>query len=497
MTIDYAINALLIYGLDNKMIDKMDISYSRNKLLKIFNLAEVEQTEVKTPVDVHSITEFMCDYAVSNNIIEEDIISLRDCFDSYVMDTIMPRPSEVNKKFQEFYMESPKMATAYFYNLSKKSQYIREQRINKNIVWQSEIDGNLLDLTINLSKPEKDPKQIALAKLAKGKKYPKCLLCKENVGYYGSITHPGRSNHRIVPLTLDNEDWALQYSPYSYFNEHCICLKQAHEPMSIKKETFTRLLDFVTIFPHYFLGSNADLPIVGGSILAHDHFQGGNFEFAMSRAKSYYSFKVEEFPSVKCNLVDWPMSVIRLSGLDKDSMVLLATKILNKWRSYSDSDVDILSESNNEPHNTITPISRINKDGLFELDLVLRNNRTTKENPLGIFHPHSDVHHIKKENIGLIEVMGLAVLPARLKDELTRIEEILITNKMPKLDEDLVKHEAWIKLLLQENEFTIDNVSSIIKTEVSKKFNRCLVDAGVYKQTSEGVEHFKKFVHTL
>lgn len=497
MTIDYAINALVAYGLENQMIDKMDTDYSKNKLLKIFDLPEISDEIIEMPINIHEVTEAMCNYAVSKGIIEEDLISLRDCFDSYVMDTIMPRPSELNNIFLKKYEESPIKATEYFYELSKKSQYIRMTRINKNIIWKSEVNGNVLDLTINLSKPEKDPKQIALEKFKKDKKYPKCLLCKENVGYYGSITHPGRSNHRIIPLTLDNEAWALQYSPYSYFNEHCICLKQSHDPMSIKRETFVRLLDFVTIFPHYFLGSNADLPIVGGSILAHDHFQGGNFEFAMARAKSYYDFEVEEFSDVKCFLVNWPMSVIRLNSTNKDSLVNLATQILEKWRGYSDLDVDIKAQSNGEPHNTITPISRINKNGLFELDLVLRNNRTSKEHPLGIFHPHSDVHHIKKENIGLIEVMGLAVLPARLKDELIAIESILITNKIEELPENLLKHKEWILIMLSEHEFNKENVSDIVRLEVAKKFNKCLVDAGVYKQDSEGVEHFKKFVQTL
>jgi len=497
MTIDTAINSVINYGVENEMIQEIDKDYTRNKLLRIFKLSELKNDNYEHDIDISTITNFMCDYAYEHGLIEDNITSLRDCFDSYIMDTITPRPSEVNRIFRNKYEQSPKNATDYFYNLSKKNQYIRMNRIKKNIIWKSEINGNILDLTINLSKPEKDPKEIALAKTAKKKSYPKCLLCKENVGYYGGVNHPGRSNHRIIPLSLDNEAWALQYSPYSYFNEHCICLKQSHDPMSIKKETFKRLLDFVSIFPHYFLGSNADLPIVGGSILAHDHFQGGNFEFAMARAKSYYKFEVKGFTDVSCSLVNWPMSVIRLSGKNKNSMVSLATKILNSWRAYSDEEVSILSSSNGEPHNTITPISRINKCGLFELDLVLRNNRTTKEHPLGIFHPHKDVHHIKKENIGLIEVMGLAVLPARLKEELSQISDLLLTNSMTKIPENLCKHQDWIKQMLSKNSFTRDNVNDIIRFEVAKKFNQCLIDAGVFKQDEEGVEHFKKFVQTL
>lgn len=492
MTIDYALSCLLCYAVDKKIMNYEDFDYSKNRLLAIFKLQEIEDVVIEV-FDIYEVMDFICDYAYEHQLISENIVPLRDCFDSYVMDCFMPRPSELNKEFMQKYQNNPKEATNYFYELSKNSLYIRMNRINNNIVYQEEVGGNILDVTINLSKPEKDPKEIALAKLQKSSNYPKCLLCKENVGYYGSINHPGRANHRIIPIVLNQEEWYLQYSPYAYYNEHCIVLKKQHEPMKICLETFKRLLDFVEQFPHYFLGSNADLPIVGGSILSHDHFQGGCYEFAMAKAKSIDTFKVINYDCT-CHIIDWPMSVIRLEGKNKKELAKLAEHILYCWIDYSDEEVDILNYTD-QRHNTITPIARKSNE-LFQLDLVLRNNRVTKTNPLGIFHPHSDIHHIKKENIGLIEVMGLAVLPARLKTELEEIKEVLLYGKS--ISNHLKIHQEWIDFLKKKyTNFTLENIQQIINYEVAVKFNRCLVDAGVFKQDTKGINAFKKFCKSL
>ena len=442
------------YGLVTGLVEPEDRRFTINRLLELFHLDELDDevaaayakrtpmTQESAEAALEDILNEMLDYAAEDGLMPEDTITYRDLFDTKIMGMLVPRPSEVIKKFQALYQISPKEATDYFYKLSRDTNYIRRYRIKKDQKWTADTEFGTLDITINLSKPEKDPKAIAAAKLAKQSGYPKCLLCKENEGYAGRVNHPARQNHRIIPVTINHSDWFFQYSPYVYYNEHCIVFNAEHTPMKIEKATFGKLLDFVEQFPHYFVGSNADLPIVGGSILSHDHFQGGHYEFAMAKAPVEKELVFKGFEDVKAGIVKWPMSVIRISAPQKERLIELADKILLAWRGYTDEDAFIFAETEGEPHNTITPIAR-KRGNDYELDLVLRNNITTEEHPLGVYHPHAKLHHIKKENIGLIEVMGLAVLPARLKDEMAALEQAILDGAELREDEVLAKHADW------------------------------------------------------
>jgi UDPglucose--hexose-1-phosphate uridylyltransferase len=498
ININHEINRLINFALNKKLITTDDVIYSTNMLLGTLNINEFETSEVNEILETPTpILENILDYACENKLIE-DTITERDLLDTKIMNCIMPRPSEVINKFNELYSVSPKNATEYYYDLSIASNYIRKDRIDKNIVWKTSTEYGDLDITINLSKPEKDPRDIAKAKLVKSGSYPRCLLCKENEGFYGHINHPARQTHRIIPLDFNKQKYFLQYSPYTYYNEHCIILNSEHIPMKINKDTFRNLLIFTDILPHYFAGSNADLPIVGGSILSHDHYQGGNYTFSMEKAPIEKNYIIPGYDDIKIGRVKWPMSVIRISGNDKDSLLNLADHILNYWRNYSDESVSIISHTGDEPHNTITPIAR-KRDNKYELDLVLRNNRTSSEHPLGIFHPHDEVHHIKKENIGLIEVMGLAVLPARLKEELNILKEHLINKKADISSDDIVaKHSDWYKCLLEKySNISKENAEDILRKEVGLKFLEVLCHSGVFKRNEEGSVAFDKFINTL
>lgn len=494
------IDCLVNYSIRFELVNEYDRVYVRNKLLEILGIDdyEVQSRELDNNLDIQAILDGILNWAYENGKLEENTVTYRDLLDTKIMGALMPLPSSVIGKFNSLYEESPKKATDFFYNLSKSSNYIRMDRINKNVVWKSKTAYGDIDITINLSKPEKDPKAIAAARNVKSSSYPKCLLCKENEGYAGRVNHPARQNHRIIPMNLQKEKWYMQYSPYVYYNEHSIIFKGEHEPMKISKGTFDRLLEFTDILPHYFIGSNADLPIVGGSILSHDHFQGGNYEFAMAKAYIEKSYKVGGFENINLGIVKWPMSVIRLSGPCREELSTLGEIILNKWKEYSDSTVDILAHSNGEPHNTVTPIAR-RRGEMFELDLVLRNNRTNEEYPLGIFHPHNEVHHIKKENIGLIEVMGLAVLPARLIEELDELKKCLLDQSLNIGEkEELEKHIHWYEEIRKKHiNITEENVDEILKEEVGKKFALVLEHAGVFKDTIDGRKAFEKFIETL
>lgn len=500
VNIQKEIEKLLIYGLKNNLIEKEDIIYTRNRILEVLRLNGIDEIEVDyKEYDLEEILNNILNWAVDQKLIEDGNVS-KDLFDTKIMGCLVGRPSEIIKKFEYLYSENPKKATEFFYEMSKASNYIRWNRVKKDLKWKVDTSYGSLDITINLSKPEKDPKAIAMAKKMPSSSYPKCLLCKENEGYEGRINHPARQNHRIIPINLNNEKWFLQYSPYVYYNEHCIVLKGEHEPMKISKETFKRLMDFVEKFPHYFLGSNADLPIVGGSILTHDHFQGGNYQFPMAKAENEEIFKINGFDDISVGRIKWPMSVIRLNGKDKNKIIDLSDYILSKWRNYSDKEAEIYAYTESNPHNTITPIARM-RDGKYEMDLVLRNNRTSKEYPDGIFHPHKELHHIKKENIGLIEVMGLAVLPARLKEELKNLNPYLLKEKNIndiEYNEELVKHKDWVLDLLNKySNINENNVQQIIEKEVGIKFKDVLEDAGVYKRDDNGIENFRRFIKTL
>ncbi|MFI3206870.1 MAG: UDP-glucose--hexose-1-phosphate uridylyltransferase [Clostridia bacterium] len=486
------IEKLVEYGLTKGLVKETDRIFVINSILDTLNLDDFEEVgELHDNLDLEEILKNILDWAVENNIIEDGITS-RDLFDTKLMGLLTPRPSEVIDIFEELYAENPQRATDYFYDLSVASDYIRKYRIVKDKKWVYPSVYGDLDITINLSKPEKDPKAIAAAKNQKQSGYPKCLLCKENLGYRGRMNHPARQNIRTIPTTINGEDWYFQYSPYVYYNEHCIVFKGEHEPMKIDRTTFRKLLDFVKTYPHYFVGSNADLPIVGGSILTHDHFQGGNYEFAMAKAESEKEISFKDFDDVTASIVKWPMSVIRLSAKDDVRLVELADKILLKWRSYTDADAFVFAETEGEPHNTITPIARKRGEN-FELDLVLRNNITTEEHPFGVYHPHSELHNIKKENIGLIEVMGLAVLPARLKEELSDLADCLANNK--EIPSDLSHHVAWVNEIKdRRKDLTADNAQSILEEEVGAVFSVVLEHAGVYKCTEEGRKLFVKFV---
>jgi len=439
----------------------------------------------------------MMDYAVNKGIMQEDGVVYRDLFDTKIMSCLVGRPGEIIRKFWAEYEKSPEAATEFFYKFSQDTDYIRRYRVCKDEKWIAPTKYGDLDITINLSKPEKDPKAIAAAKLAKQSGYPKCLLCVENEGYAGRINHPARQNHRIIPITINDSKWGLQYSPYVYYNEHCIVFNSQHIPMKIEHNTFVKLFDFVKQFPHYMLGSNADLPIVGGSILSHDHFQGGHYEFPMAKAEVERTFVVKGFEDVKAGVVNWPMSVIRIWGKDTDRLIALADVILDSWRGYSDEASFVFAETDGEKHNTITPIARKRGED-YELDLVLRNNITTEEHPLGVFHPHANLHHIKKENIGLIEVMGLAVLPARLKKEMADLEDAILTGADIRKDEILEKHADWVEEFLPKyQDVNAENIHSIIQKEIGLVFMQVLEDAGVYKRTEEGQAGFDRFIESL
>ena len=487
------INRLLNFGLQQGLIKEEDYCYAANRLLAVLKIDEFEPEQVEEVLPVaDGILDKMLDYAAEKGLIE-NTANERDLFDTAIMDCLMPRPSEVIAGFKADYAQSPELATDNYYKLSIASNYIRKSRIDKNVIWKTATEYGDLDITINLSKPEKDPRDIAKAKLMKSSSYPKCLLCRENEGYAGRANHPARQTHRLIPLDFHGKSWFLQYSPYTYYNEHCIILNGEHVPMKISRTTFENLTQFVTIFPHYFAGSNADLPIVGGSILSHDHYQGGHYTFAKAPVEKEYSFA--GFPDVQAGRVKWPMSALRLTSENLQQLIDLAEKILTKWRGYSDEAVGILAETKGEPHNTITPICR-RAGKAYQLDLVLRNNRTDEENPLGIFHPHANVHHIKKENIGLIEVMGLAVLPPRLKENMALIAEAWLSGKESIEDnEKLAVHGAWYKEIKAKHpEVNADNVESIIKDEIGKVFMQVLTDAGVFKRDTAGMEAFDRFV---
>lgn len=493
--INESIAKLVKYGENAGLVSGLDKIYATNRILEIMQISDYEEPEQipETP-DLEETLNELLDDAAKRGLLEHNSVVYRDLFDTKLMDCLMPRPGEVVKKFEELYAKSPQEATDYFYKLSQDSNYIRRYRIAKDIRWSVPSAYGDIDISINLSKPEKDPKAIAAAKLAKQSGYPKCLLCKENVGYAGRVNHPARQNHRIIPLTINQTEWGFQYSPYVYYNEHCIVFNSKHTPMKIERATFGKLLDFVTQFPHYFVGSNADLPIVGGSILSHDHFQGGHYTFAMAKAPIEKELQFEGFSDVKAGIVKWPMSVIRISGPDKERLIELADKILLTWRGYTDEDAFIYAETDGEPHNTITPIARRRGDD-FELDLVLRNNITTGEHPLGVYHPHAKLHHIKKENIGLIEVMGLAVLPARLKDEMAELADALVNGTDLRATETLASHAEWAEGFLPKyDKITKDNVMDILHEEIGLVFNEVLQDAGVYKCTPEGRKAFERFI---
>ena len=492
------IAALVEYARRKGLIEEEDITWAINSLLDALKLdSYTPQHLPEGEIDLAQVLDRLLDDAAQRGVLEQNSVVYRDLLDTELMGRLTPRPSQVAKKFWELYDEcSPKDATDWYYDFSQNTNYIRRDRIARDIQWKAETEYGQLDITINLSKPEKDPKAIAAARNLPVSDYPRCLLCKENEGYAGRVNHPARQNHRIIPIQMAGANWALQYSPYVYYNEHCIVFNQEHIPMKIDRSCFAKLLAFVERFPHYFVGSNADLPIVGGSILAHEHFQGGHYTFAMEKAPVETSFTFPGFEDIRSGIVKWPMSVVRLTGADPERLVQLADKILTSWRGYSDESAFIFAETDGEPHNTITPIARRRGED-FELDLVLRNNITTEEHPLGVYHPHAELHHIKKENIGLIEVMGLAVLPARLKGELARLEEMLVSGGDIAADEELQKHAPWAEELKKQYTFTAENAGEILRKEVGKVFAQVLEHAGVYKRTEEGKAAFLRFLEQV
>ena len=489
MTVNGYLTALVEYGLKTGLIQDCDRTYIVNQLLMTMGLDSYEE-EAAPSMELEDILAGLLSDAVSRGVIEDNITA-KDLFDTKLMGVLTPLPREVRAMFAALYAEDPQKATDWYYTLSQDTDYIRRYRIKKDLRWKTATEYGDLDITINLSKPEKDPKAIAAAKAAPQSGYPKCQLCPENEGYAGRMNHPARENHRIVPITVAGANWYLQYSPYVYYNEHCIVFNAKHTPMVIDKSAFSKLLDFVTLFPHYFVGSNADLPIVGGSILSHEHFQGGHYSFPMELSPVEREIRFAGYEDIKAGIVKWPMSVIRLDGADKARLADLADKILRAWRGYTDADAFIFAETDGVPHSTITPIAR-RRGSDYELDLVLRNNITTEEHPLGVYHPHAELHHIKKENIGLIEVMGLAVLPARLKGELQGLEEAILAGKP--LTGDLEKHAAWVEELKTRHTFTPENTTAILREEVGKVFAKVLEHAGVYGRNEAGQAAFLKFI---
>ena len=489
------INALIAYGVEKELIGESDRVWARNALLDALRLDDFAPAGEKAGGDLEAILKAILDDAAERGLIDGGVTS-RDLLDTRLMGVLTPRPSAVIAKFRALYDESPEKATDWYYALSRDTDYIRRYRIAKDLKWKAATEYGELDVTINLSKPEKDPRAIAAAKNAKAAGYPKCLLCREAEGYAGRDNYPARENHRLIPLKLAGEDWYLQYSPYVYYNEHCIALSGVHRPMKVDRGAFRRLLDFVTLFPHYFIGSNADLPIVGGSILSHDHFQGGRYEFAMARAGIERELRFPGFEDVRAGIVRWPLSVIRLRCAESGRLVELAGKILDAWRVYSDESVGVYAETDGEMHNTITPIARRRGED-YELDLVLRNNLTTEAHPLGVFHPHAELHHIKKENIGLIEVMGLAVLPARLREELSELGRRLACGEDPAASPLTEKHALWAGELKKRYDFSADNAEAILQKEVGEVFKTVLEHAGVFKRDESGRAAFVRFAQSI
>lgn len=489
-----SIKKLVTYATEHYLIHPVDRTWATNRILEALHLDEyVEPETAFSDVDLEETLAELLDYAAANGLIEENTTLYRDLFDTKLMGLITPAPHEVIDTFTALYSESPEAATDYYYKLSRDTDYIRTYRVKKDLRWVYKSEFGDLDITVNLSKPEKDPKAIAAARNAAKSSYPKCALCHENEGYAGNLNAAARQNHRTIPITINNSQWYLQYSPYVYYNEHCIAFNGEHTPMKIDRAAFGKLLDFVTLFPHYFLGSNADLPIVGGSILSHDHFQGGRYTFAMTKAPIEKEISFAGFADVKAGIVKWPLSTIRLRCADRARLIDLADKILGAWRGYTDANAFIFAETNGEPHNTITPIARRRGDD-YELDLVLRNNITTEEYPLGVYHPHAELHHIKKENIGLIEVMGLAVLPARLKKEMDTLKTTILADGDLRADEAIAKHADWAEEFLGRRSVTADNINEVVNEEIGKVFAEVLVHAGVYKCDAEGREAFDRFV---
>ena len=496
--IDEAVSKLVTYALRTGLIQENETVWAVNTILDALKLdSYTDPGKEWEELELAPILEELLDDAHARGVLAENSVVYRDLFDTELMGRLTPRPAQVIETFQSLYREDPKRATDWYYKFSQDTNYIRRDRIARDMQWKVSTEYGELDITINLSKPEKDPKAIAAAKNAKQSGYPKCQLCVENEGYAGRVNHPARQNHRIIPITINGGQWGFQYSPYVYYNEHCIVFNSQHIPMKIEHNTFVKLFDFVKLFPHYMLGSNADLPIVGGSILSHDHFQGGHYEFPMAKAGVDKTFTVKGFEDVTAGIVNWPMSVIRISGPDSDRLIALADVILDKWRNYTDEEAFIYAETDGEPHNTITPIARKRGDN-YELDLVLRNNITTEEHPMGVYHPHAKLHHIKKENIGLIEVMGLAVLPSRLDGEMAALEKAILEGADIRGDEVLGKHADWVEEFLPRYEnVTADNIHEIIQTEIGQVFMEVLEDAGVYKRTAEGQAAFDRFTAVL
>ena len=492
-----AIKKLVTYGMETGLISEEEKIYSTNLILDVLKLDDYEEPEENyEKVELEPVLKELLDYAVEKGLIEDSVV-YRDLFDTRLMNCLVPRPSQVIKTFKEKYAASPEEATNYYYKLSRDSDYIRRYRVCKDMKWVTKTEYGDIDITINLSKPEKDPKAIAAAKLAKQSGYPKCQLCRENEGYAGRTNHPARENHRIIPITINGGQWGFQYSPYVYYNEHCIVFNGQHVPMKVERATFVKLFDFIKLFPHYFIGSNADLPIVGGSILSHDHFQGGNYEFAMAKAPVEREFTVKGYEDVKAGIVKWPLSVIRLSCMDEKRIIDLADHILKAWRGYTDEEAYVFAETDGEPHNTITPIARKRGD-MYELDLALRNNITTPECPFGLYHPHNELHHIKKENIGLIEVMGLAVLPSRLKEEMEILSDYIVDGKDIRSNEKIEKHADWVDEFRPKYPvINTENVDAVIKEEIGIVFKKVLEDAGVFKRDAKGQAAFDRFTGTL
>lgn len=495
--IDTAVAKLVRYAENTGLIAPEDHIWAVNTLLEALKLDSYEEPVLDdAPIDLPAVLDELMDDAHARGVMENDSIVYRDLFDTSLMGRLTPPPREVIAKFRALYAQNPVEATNWYYKFSQDTNYIRRDRIARDMQWKADTAYGELDITINLSKPEKDPKAIAAARDLPAASYPKCQLCPENAGYAGRVNHPARQNHRIIPITIDQTPWYMQYSPYVYYNEHCIVFNSVHTPMKIDRACFRKLLDFIGQFPHYFVGSNADLPIVGGSILAHDHFQGGRYEFAMAKAPVETELHFTGFDDIRAGIVRWPMSVIRLTAADHDRLVELADRILNAWRGYTDAEATIFAETDGVPHNTITPIAR-RRGSDYEIDLVLRNNLTTEEHPLGLYHPHAELHHIKKENIGLIEVMGLAVLPARLKNELAVLGEKMVKGEDLRADPLTASHAEWAERIMQENEITADNVTDILQREVGLVFAQVLEHAGVYKRTEEGKKAFLRFAESV
>ena len=496
MKIGTLIKELIDYGRACNLIAIEDTAYVTSRLMELLSLSSLDGEKPEKAREISEILSDVCDYAFETGLIENNSVVYRDLFDTKIMGAITPPPSEVIRRFRENYERSPGFATDAYYALSCDSNYIRTDRIRRDLKWKFPSEYGEMDITVNLSKPEKDPKAIAAAKLLPQTDFPKCALCHENEGFAGTLTQPARQNLRQIPFDMGGEAWYLQYSPYVYYNEHCIALSAEHRPMKIDRSTFVKLLGFVTVFPHYFIGSNADLKIVGGSILSHDHMQGGRYSFAMEKAEIEIPLEFDGYPDIYGGILKWPMSVIRLRSESKDSLINLSVKILDSWRSYTDEAAYVYAQTDGEPHNTITPIAR-RRGSAYEIDLVLRNNITTEECPMGLYHPHADKHNIKKENIGLIEVMGLAVLPARLKDEIEIMKELILGGKPLTENKDTAKHVSWFDSFKDKYTFTEENITDIIRFEIGKTFAEVLGDAGVYKDTEEGRKNFLKFLETI